>query len=251
MPLTLTQAHAMVMIIAWMIFGSTGILFARYGRTIRLGNRRQLLGKAVWFQIHRLLLSLTPLLTLLGFFLILVRKGGQWVDLQVADLRSIMHSIFGGIIVCCTIVQLWLALYRCHPQSRYRYIFDWSHRIIGIVAFILTIPTIFLIILLMSRNRPDLIPIFSCWTAWMVVIIMVLEIIQQQQRSNITPVSNHVQMDDAKREKIHENVRHDTEAATNTNINHRRYDEFKFLLLTMHIIVTLTISIVFIVYICK
>ncbi|UJR20394.1 hypothetical protein I4U23_023525 [Adineta vaga] len=98
MPVTLVQAHAMVMIIAWMIFGSTGILFARYGRTIRLGNRRQLLGKAVWFQIHRLLLSLTPLLTLLGFFLILVRKGGQWVDLQVADLRSIIHSIFGGII---------------------------------------------------------------------------------------------------------------------------------------------------------
>ncbi|CAF1575699.1 unnamed protein product, partial [Adineta steineri] len=80
MTLTLIQAHGMVMILAWMVFASTGILFARYGRSLKLGSRRQLLGKAVWFQIHRFLLSLTPILTLLGFLLILVHAGGQWIN---------------------------------------------------------------------------------------------------------------------------------------------------------------------------
>jgi len=129
MALNLVQWHGLIMILAWMLFGSTGILFARYGRSLRFGARQKLLGKAVWFQIHRFLLSLTPLLTLIGFLLILVRAGGQWVNPQVSGLRLFVHSILGSIILCCVIIQIWLALYRCHPQSRFRFIFDWSHRI--------------------------------------------------------------------------------------------------------------------------
>src|SRR5690348_13836771 len=118
----LVHAHGMVMILSWIFFGSTGILFARYGHSLRFGNRRQFLGKALWFQIHRFLLSFTSLLTLLGFFFILVHNSGKWVNPQISILHFV-HSIFGGIIVCCTIVQIWLALYRCNPHSRYRYIF--------------------------------------------------------------------------------------------------------------------------------
>ena len=106
MVFTLVQAHGTTMILSYMTFASTGILFARYGRSIRIGNRRQFLGKAIWFQIHRFLLSLTALLTLLGFFCILVFAGGQWVDPQKYDTRYFVHSILGGIIVCCVIIQI-------------------------------------------------------------------------------------------------------------------------------------------------
>jgi hypothetical protein len=47
MALNLVQAHAMMMILAWMTFGSSGILVARYGRSLRFGTQRQFLGKAV------------------------------------------------------------------------------------------------------------------------------------------------------------------------------------------------------------
>jgi hypothetical protein len=250
MALTLVQSHGLIMILAWMLFGSTGILFARYGRSFRFGARRQLLGKAAWFQIHRLLLSLTPLLTLVGFLLILVRAGGQWVNPQTSDLRLFAHSILGGIIVCCVIIQIWLALYRCHPQSRFRFVFDWSHRIIGLAAFMLSIPTIFLISILF-QSRPNLIPIFSCWTAWIVIMIIILEGIQYQQRVAALPMVNNGRVGDANQENIIQNVRADTEAGTNANVGNQRLNQIKLLLIFLHIIITITLSVSFIVFLCK
>ncbi|CAF1511749.1 unnamed protein product [Adineta steineri] len=244
MTLTLIQAHGTVMILAWMVFASTGILFARYGRSLKLGSRRQLLGKAVWFQIHRFFLSLTPILTLLGFLLILVHAGGQWINPQTSDIRLFVHSICGGIIVCCVMIQIWLALYRCHPQSRFRCIFDWSHRITGLLAFTLVIPTIFLMTILMSRSRPGLVPIFSCWVGWIVIVIIIFERIQYQQRTTVSPTGSHVRTENT-------NVRADTEAGTNTNAGGQRHNQIKILLLFIHIIVSIVLSTLFIVFLCK
>jgi hypothetical protein len=59
-----------MMILAWLVFAPTGVYFAVYARSIRLGNRRQFLGKAMWFQIHRFLFTLTPMFTLVGLDLV-------------------------------------------------------------------------------------------------------------------------------------------------------------------------------------
>jgi hypothetical protein len=241
MVFTLVQAHGTAMIVAYMTFGSTGILFARYGRSIRFGNRRQLLGKAIWFQIHRFLLSLTALLTLLGFLCILVYAGGQWIDPQKSDIRHFVHSILGGIIVCCVIVQIWLALYRCSPNSRFRSIFVWSHRITGFLAFTLSFPNIFIMVMLMSKFRPKLVPIFSCWTGWIVIIVIILEKIENQQRTAVLPSSG---------DNSQTNARPDTEAGTNTNISPRRHNLIKLLLFFIHIIVSIILSVALIVYLC-
>ena len=249
MVFSLTQAHAMVMILSYMTFGSTGILFARYGRSLRLGNRRQLLGKAVWFQIHRFLLSLTAILTLLGFLLILVRAGGDWVKPQTPDLRLFFHSVLGGIIVCCSIIQIWLALYRCNPHSRFRFIFVWSHRIIGFLAFGLSIPTIFLIIVLLSKFIPNLIPIFTSWTIWMVIIVILFERLEYQQRAPALPtITNNVQGGDTNQANMNTNLRPDTEAGTNINVGSRRYNYIKLLLLFIHFIISITLSISLIIF---
>ena len=40
---TYEHAHAIVMILAWMVFASTAVLFARYGRSIRFGSKQKLL----------------------------------------------------------------------------------------------------------------------------------------------------------------------------------------------------------------
>ncbi len=239
----LIQAHAIVMILAWMVFGSTGILFARYGRSLRFGMRRQFLGKALWFQIHRFLLSLTPLLTLLGFFFILVFAGGKWVDPQVSILRFV-HSILGGIIVCCVIIQVWLALYRCNPRSRFRYMFDWSHRITGFLAFTLSIPNIFLIPFMLSRNRTALIVINSLWTGWIVIIIIIFNKIEYQQRAvAIAPMNG-------RGDEANANLPMDTESNSNPNFYNRHLNVMKIVLLLSNIIVSIILSISFIAVIC-
>jgi hypothetical protein len=240
MAFTLIQAHGMVMILSWIVFGSTGVLFARYGRPLRLGRRRQLLGKALWFQIHRFFLSLSSLLTILGFLLILSRAGGQWVNPH-SDKRLFAHSILGGTMVCCIIVQIWLALYRCHPQSRFRFIFDWSHRTIGLLVFILSIPTIFLPIAFFSRSRIDLYIIISVWAGWIVIVILIFEKIEFQQRAAAPSVVTNTC-----REEINQNTtgaRPDVEAGTNLNGGNPRLNLMKLILLVIHILISITLSI--------
>jgi hypothetical protein len=206
MAISLVHAHATVMIMAWIFFGSTGVLFARYGRSLRLGNRRQMLGKAVWFQIHRFLLSITSLFTLLGFFFIIVYAGGTWVDPHFFGLSLFAHSILGSIIVCCTILQVWLALYRCNPHSRFRYLFDWSHRITGFLAFGLSIPAIFLIIVLQTNHRTALITIISFWTGWIVFIMIIFEKIESQQRAAVAPTGNNVRENGTNRNNTNQSL---------------------------------------------
>jgi hypothetical protein len=240
----LIQAHATMMIVAWMTLGPTGILFARYGRSLRFGTRRQFLGKALWFQIHRFLLSITPLLTLVGFFFILAFANGRWVDYQLYTLRFV-HSIFGIIIVCCVIIQVWLALYRCNPRSRFRYMFDWSHRITGSLAFILSIPTIFVIVFSLIRNRIALITVISLWTGWIIIIILIFEKIECQQRNAIAAING-------RGEEVNQNnstatAPVDIESTSNTNYYNRRLTIIKFILLLLNVIVSTTLSISFIV----
>ena len=249
MPFNLLHAHATAMLLAWMVFASTGILFARYGRSIRLGNRRQLLGKALWFQIHRFLLSLNPLFTLLGFFFIIVFARGRWVDPRTYDMRLFLHSVFGGIIVVCVIVQMWLALYRCHPHSRFRFIFDWSHRVIGFLTYSLSFPTFFLIFVLLPKYRTSLTIIMSLWTVWTVMIVMALERIERQQKrpaqvpgrvTDITQVTNQGNT-----------VAPDTESGSNINGENRRLNQLKMLLLLLNVLVSCSLTIVCIVCICS
>ena len=167
----LVSAHAVSMILSWITFASMGIFFSRYGCPLRLGTRQQLLGKVVWFQIHRFLLSLSPLLTPLGFLFILIYAGGRWVNSDQYDLRLFIHSIFGAIILLCSIMQMWFSLYRCHPQSRFRFIFDWFHRIVGFLSFGLSIPKIFLISTLLPKFCTIIITCISIWTLWVVTVL--------------------------------------------------------------------------------
>ncbi|CAF5108157.1 unnamed protein product, partial [Rotaria sp. Silwood1] len=65
------HAHGTAMVMSCMVLTSTGILLARYGRTLRFGARRQLLGKAIWY------------------------AGGQWVSSSVPNPRLFVHSVVG------------------------------------------------------------------------------------------------------------------------------------------------------------
>lgn len=175
------NAHGTVMIIAWMIFASTGILFVRYGRFLHIGKEMRILGKVIWFQVHRFALCVAAIATLLGFFLILAQTEAQWVDINDGG-RVLAHSILGIIIVCCAQIQLYMALFRCHSDSRFRFIFNWMHRLTGLLAFTLSIPTIFLIVSTFSKYHAGFVAILSIWSVWAVIIVIIFEIIEYRSR---------------------------------------------------------------------
>lgn len=173
---TFVSAHGTVMIFAWIVFASTAILFARYGRTLRFRSKEKLLGELVWFQVHRFLACLTTVATLLGFFLILVQTKAMWVPSK--DGLGFVHSVLGGIIVCCALLQGWMALFRCHPDSSFRFIFNWLHRLTGTLSFFLSIPALFTTAIFMKMNETGMVVILSIWSVWVVAIVVILEIIQ-------------------------------------------------------------------------
>lgn len=251
MALTLVQAHALVMILSTVCFASMGVFMARYGRSLRFGSRRQCLGKAVWFQIHRFFLSIASVLILVGFFLILSYAGGKWVNLELQGLRLFAHSICGGTIVCCSMLQIWLALYRCHPQSRFRFIFDWSHRIIGFLTLILSIPTIFLIISRFSKNRTALITVASIWAGWIFIVAIIGEKIERQQRVFASTAASNARQNDTNQANTNTNARPDIEAGTQVNNGSRYHNQIKLLLFIIHILNSATFSILLIVFICN
>ena len=229
MPFGLIEAHAMLMIVAWMVFAPTGVYFAVYARSMRLGTRRQFLGKAMWFQIHRFLFSLNPLFTLVGFLLVLVAAQGQWVDPFLSDIRLVLHSVCGAMVVCAVIVQIWLALYRCPPQSRFRAIFNWSHRLTGFSAYSLSILTIYFVLSVSPTHRIVLLSIMSCWTAENVLMMFICTKIHREQKRiavlNPVPPSGEV-------------------------VDNGRWTEVKLLLFLVNFFLNCSLSISLIVLIC-
>ncbi|CAF1057951.1 unnamed protein product [Rotaria sordida] len=237
-------AHGTVMILAWMIFASTAVLFARYGRKIRFGSKDKLLGDQIWFQIHRFCACLTTVLTLLGFFFILVYLNGTWVGIDEG--RGFVHSVFGGIVVCCALIQAWMALFRCHPDSTYRFIYNWLHRLTGILAYFLSIPTIFIIITTFDENQIGMIVILSLWSAWIVIIVIIFEIIRifvGKSSSNVMRTRYGPELDDLD-QLPHVNIENDDNDMTHWNNR-------ILILFLLHIVVSITLAIALIVLIWK
>jgi hypothetical protein len=245
----LAHAHGTMMITAWMVFGSTGILLSRYGRVLHFRNQRQLLGKSIWFQTHRFLLSLSSLLTLVGFFFIIFYRGGQWVNPVTNGKPLFVHSISGSIVVCCIILQIWLALYRCHPHSRFRFLFNWSHRIIGSCAFVFALNNLFLITFVLSIQHINLFIIVSLWAGWIVIVVILFEIIQYQYRKASALMALNARISSTNSGPASRNVLVDTEAATNPTVDNQRLNQVKLILFFVHAIVSVAFCIPFLVII--
>jgi len=240
---TLSYVHGTLMVIAWMVFASTGILFARYGRLINIARRIQCLGEVIWFQIHRATLCLAALLTLIGFLIILAQAEGQWVD--ISNGRLFAHSILGIIIVCCSQIQIWMAIFRCNPNNSRRYIFNWLHRLTGLCAFVLSVPTIFLIIFVLPSYRTGLITILSIWSGWVVIIVIIFEFIEYRSRkTSILLTERRYTYEASGRDRTQDSVLNKVDRVEKEN-----YNTIKMILFIIHFIVALGLSISFIVLI--
>ena len=170
------KAHGIIMIFTWIVLVSTGILVARYFKAS--SPDRKLCGKAVWFAVHRTLMSCAATLTAIAFVLILFYKKGQWTSKSSA--REFTHSIVGLIVIIFAMIQPFMALFRCSPDGKYRFIFNYAHATVGSSAFILSITAIFLAMFFTQFNFQTSREwtILLAWSCWLPVVFVLFEIIE-------------------------------------------------------------------------
>jgi len=85
----------------------------------------------------------------------------------------------------------------------------------------------------------------------MVIIMIILETIHYKQRVAALAMVNNGRVGDANQENIGRNLRPDTEAGTNVNVGNQRHNQIKLLIIFFHIIISITLSVSLIVFLCK
>ncbi|VDO53338.1 unnamed protein product [Haemonchus placei] len=125
------------LIFAWWVLGSSAILIARYFKP--LFPRKKLLGTAVWFQFHRDLFLISLVLQILAVIFIFWQANWVWYQCSYQctpkDFSKKMHAIVGVIATVLAATQPLSAFLRPSPNSRYRFIFNWTHWLVGMTAW--------------------------------------------------------------------------------------------------------------------
>ncbi|XP_066548702.1 putative ferric-chelate reductase 1 isoform X2 [Amia ocellicauda] len=129
------KTHGTLMLIAWITTVSIGVIIARFYKPMWPGST--LFGEKIWFQVHRILMASTVLLTCIAFILPFAYRGG-WSK------KAGAHPFLGCTVLALTILQPLMAILRPHPDSLRRYIFNWMHWGTGTVARIIAVAAMFL-----------------------------------------------------------------------------------------------------------
>jgi hypothetical protein len=240
---TLEQAHGTVMITAWIVFASTGILLARYGRVLHFGDKRKLFGADIWFQMHRSILILAAITTLIGLILILVKSDNDAVSRNRDQNRLIAHQVFGYIIIGSVLLQVGMGIFRCNPQSPRRYIFNRIHRPVGIIAFLFSIIAFFLVASVLKNNLNGLMIILSLWAGWIVIIVIVFEIIQFRSQSNPSTIATKIENGQDEHELNGTTLNQVPSTFTSEKSAPGKFNSLKLFLFILHFIVAISLAI--------
>ncbi|KAM7444870.1 DOMON domain-containing protein frrs1L [Porites harrisoni] len=127
-------AHGIMMTLAWVLFAFVGLFTARYMREV--WEPRKLLGEKAWFTVHRTLMTITLLLTIAATIVIFEYRR-EWSS-GVGP-----HPYLGIVAIAFAIAQPIMAAFRPHPGAPRRNIFNWSHRIVGTIALVMAVVSIY------------------------------------------------------------------------------------------------------------
>ena len=240
----LMKAHGALMVFTWFVLVSTGVLVARYFKTC--WPDQKICGKAVWFAIHRTLMSSASILTLIAFVLILVYKKGQWTSRT--NEREFAHSIVGILVISFAVIQPFMAIFRCNPGDEYRFIFNYAHATVGLSAFILSIVAIFLAMFFSQfefelKNEWAILAVWSCWIP---IAFVIFELIEMKYRhdSKLADEPNSYQLD-----QYHQNASDKVEPkAPVANVQQQK---IKIFFLLLHILVAIGLALAVIILVGK
>nr|XP_042135740.1 ferric-chelate reductase 1 isoform X2 [Peromyscus maniculatus bairdii] len=135
-----------LMFVAWMTTVSIGVLVARFFRSV--WSKAFFLGEAAWFQVHRMLMLATSVLTCTAFVLPFVYRGG-W------SRRAGYHPYLGCTVMILAVLQPLLATFRPSLHDPRRQVFNWTHWSVGTAARIIAVAAMFLGMDLPGLNLPS------------------------------------------------------------------------------------------------
>ncbi|XP_041475106.1 putative ferric-chelate reductase 1 isoform X3 [Lytechinus variegatus] len=137
----LMKVHGCLMIIAWLGLASVGLTMARYFKPMWPDSK--LCDVKIWFAMHRACMVLAVLLFTIAFIVIFVHVGGFLELGETAEgRRRFSHAILGVIVTALGIANPVMALFRPHPGTPNRPIFNWAHWAVGTSALLLSFVTI-------------------------------------------------------------------------------------------------------------
>ncbi|CAF4807799.1 unnamed protein product [Rotaria sp. Silwood1] len=235
----LMRAHGIIMLFIWMLFISTGILIARYFK--QSWPQRKLCGKPIWFFVHRSVMTFAAIMTMIAFTLILIYKRGTWTSQNLS--REFVHSIIGMLVVSAAFIQPTMALFRCHPDHQYRFIFNYAHAIVGIGAWMLSIVTIFLATLFPIFNSVMNKPwrILVAWLSVEFVILIGFECLELFNRKH-WPLFNVKNVNKSLEMNVVNNGSESTSINDRSSSENILKERIKTFLLALHILVAFGLS---------
>lgn len=93
---------ACVMVIAWVLCGSIGIILGQYYKAMWTNTKT--CGQKAWFAYHRALMLCAMIFTIIGFILILIFRNGKFV--LPPQLPTKAHPIIGLIAIICSLLNV-------------------------------------------------------------------------------------------------------------------------------------------------
>ncbi|KAM4659741.1 ferric-chelate reductase 1 isoform 6-T12 [Amazona ochrocephala] len=165
----LIKAHGALMFIAWITTVSIGVIVARFFKPV--WSYSFLFGKEMWFQVHRMLMLTTVMLTGISFVLPFIYRGG-WSQ------QAGFHPYLGCTVMALAIFQALMAGFRPSRHAPRRQLFNWFHWSTGTAARILAVVTMFLGMNLAALDLPDPWDTYTmiAFVTWHVGIDVLLEI---------------------------------------------------------------------------
>ncbi|XP_063795892.1 putative ferric-chelate reductase 1 isoform X2 [Pseudophryne corroboree] len=142
----LIKFHGAMMFLAWMTTVSIGVLVARFFKPV--WPTSTIFGTKIWFQVHRILMITTVVLTGVAFVLPFYYRG-HW------STRAGIHPYLGCVVMALAVLQPLLAVFRPPPCSSRRPLFNWTHWGSGTIARIVAVAAMFLGMDLQALDLPD------------------------------------------------------------------------------------------------
>ncbi|OWF46377.1 putative ferric-chelate reductase 1 homolog isoform X2 [Mizuhopecten yessoensis] len=170
----MVKLHGCLMIFAWIFLASIGIVLARFYKPV--WSDKKMLGEAYWFQLHRSLMILATLAVIAGIVVIFVDVG-KWSQLIGQTDWKRAHPYIGVVVGGVVLLNPLMALFRPHPEDKYRYIFSWAHWAVGTLGHLLAVLNIFIGVELPAAKAPSwLIIVLAVYAGYQILFEIFLEI---------------------------------------------------------------------------
>nr|XP_029481808.1 putative ferric-chelate reductase 1 isoform X2 [Oncorhynchus nerka] len=159
------KAHGALMLIAWMTTGSLGMITARYLKDVANGEESL---HDVWFLVHVLLMTLTVAATIIAFILTFS---------HVRSWSGGAHPVLGWVVVILAFFQPIVAMFRCGPHHRWRFLFNWSHALNAVAIKVLAVVAIFTGLSLIDSSEDKwLLKVMGGFVGWEATLYILLDV---------------------------------------------------------------------------